>query len=622
MKLKNAAWVVFASSTWPAWVNAQAPAVTLNPVVITASRIEQQLSDVLPSTSVITREEIEQAQAPTLFDLLMGQPGLEISRTGGPGSMSTIFMRGQSSNSTAVFIDGVRVQTDQFGAVKLVDLSPDEIERIEILRGSVAALYGEAAAGGAIHIFTRTANAGPGARASLSLGSRNTSDLSVGYNVKTDDLRLGVAVQRFSTDGYSAMNPRQNPYVNPDRDGYRREAGFFHAERELTPRLALGLKANTIDSRVDYDSGNAPWPPYSAGDLPSDRHFNDTRSSDLTVFGRFKPSEDWSSRLDLTRSQFRYTDYRNGQLLSDGLSEGQQTSTQWHNVIRLARDRNLTFGIDARNANFDSFGEAYDRVSSGQYAGLSGLHGRFDYQLNLRHDQIKAHSGSSTLSNSADTWLAGAGYFLTDNTKLLGVLSTSFRAPNTGELFSSYGNPQLKPEAHESTEIGLQHEFPMGLVRVTRFEIRTRDAIAYDFDTNRFGNIARAGNEGLELNVSGQRAGWRYRLGLVFQDPRDLTDNSRLPRRARELASLDLNTRQGRIDWGGRLIYTGQRPDVEEKVLPAHAVLHLYASQRLTRDWIGRVKLENAFDQRYQLAYGYDAPPRGLFLTLQYQPAR
>jgi len=170
MYLKHHVFVALFASAWPAVITAQTPAPTLNPVVITASRIEQKLSDVLPSVSVISREDIERAQAPTLSDLLMGQPGIEISRTGGPGSMSTLFMRGQASNSTAVFIDGVRVQTDQFGGVKIVDLSPDEVERIEILRGSVAAIHGEAASGGAIHIFTRTANAGPGPRASLTLG--------------------------------------------------------------------------------------------------------------------------------------------------------------------------------------------------------------------------------------------------------------------------------------------------------------------------------------------------------------------------------------------------------------------------------------------------------------------
>lgn len=622
MSLKHRAFAALVANALPAVITAQTPATTLNPVVITASRIEQQLADVLPSVTVIGRQEIEQAQAPTLFDLLMGQPGIEISRSGGPGSMSTLFMRGQASTGSAVFIDGVRVQTDQFGSVKIVDLSPDEIERIEILRGSIAAVHGEAASGGAIHVFTRTANAGPGPRASITVGSRNTADLSAGYNVKTDDLKLGFAVQRFSTDGYSAMNPRQNDYVNPDRDGYRRESGFFHAERQVSPGFVVGLKANAIDSRVDYDSGNPPFLPYSAGDQPGDRHHNDTRTSDLTMFGRFTPARDWSSRLDLSRSHFRYNDYRNGVLLSDGLSEGHQTSTQWHNVVRLGHGRHLSFGVDARNADFDSFGALYDRESLGHYAGYSGLSGRLDYQINLRHDRIKALSGSTSLRNSADTWLLGSGYFVTDTTKLLGVLSTSFRAPNTGELFSSYGNPQLKPEAHENAEFGVQHDSALGLLRVTRFEIRTRDAIAYDFDTNRFDNISRAANKGVELSLAGKGAGWTYRLGLVFQDPRDLSDNSRLPRRARELASADLGTRQAGIDWGARLIHAGHRADVESRVLDAYTVVHLSASRRLSQDWVGRVRLENLLDERYQLAYGYDAPPRGVFMTVQYQPVR
>jgi vitamin B12 transporter len=620
MKLECKALATVVACAFPAIASAQTSTTRLDPVVISASRFEQNLSDTLPSVSVISREEIEQAQAATVVDLLMGQPGIEISRNGGPGGVSTVFMRGQASNSTAIFIDGVRVQTDQYGGVKTVDIAPDEIERIEILRGSIAAVHGEAATGGAIHIFTRTANANPGPRASLTYGSRNTADLSTGYKVKTDRLKLGISVQRFSTDGYSAMNPAQNQYVNPDRDGYRRQAGFFHAEGEIQPRLTLGVKANSIDSRVDYDSGNAPFPPFSPGDHPGDHHLNNTRTSDLTVFGRFSPIEGWSSRLDLTRSYFEYKDFRNG--VSENLSKGNQTSSNFQNVIRLGANRQLNFGIDGRNADFESFGALYDRDSIGQYLGYSAAEGRLDYQINIRHDRIKAISTGTTRRNSADTWLLGAGYFVTDKTKLLVVRSTSFRAPNTGELFDPvYGNLQLKPEAHDSAEVGAQHESALGLLRLTRFEIRTRDAIEYDNDIERFGNISIAKNRGFDLSLKGQGGRLNYRIGLIFQDPRDLADNRRLFRRARESASLDVGTRHSGVDWGARLIYSGDRTDFGNRMLGSYTVINLFASRRLGENWIGRLKLENLLSEKYQLAHGYDAPPRGVFLSLQYLPA-
>ena len=102
----------------------------LNPVVVSAARVEQPLADVIPSLTVISREEIERSGAPTLIDLIQGEAGVEIGRNGGPGTVSSIFLRGQNSVSAAVFIDGVRAQTDQIGTIKLIDIPLNIIDRI------------------------------------------------------------------------------------------------------------------------------------------------------------------------------------------------------------------------------------------------------------------------------------------------------------------------------------------------------------------------------------------------------------------------------------------------------------------------------------------------------------
>jgi vitamin B12 transporter len=613
--VRTAAGLLSATLAVSGWAQ-QAARQRLDPVVVSATRVEQKLIDVLPSANVITREQIEQAQAPTLFDLLQGEAGIEISRAGGPGSLATLLMRGQASNSVAMFVDGVRVQTDQYGGLKYIDISPDQIERIEILRGNMSAIYGEAATGGVINIFTR---AGSGPRASIRLGSRQTSDLSAGYGVNQPGLKANFSVQRFSSESYSAMNPRLNPYVNPDRDPYRREAVFTALERRINDRLALGVQANLIRNEVHYDSGNAPSS-WSAGDRPDDRHFNETETSDLTVFGTLRFTPRWSSRVDLTRSSYRYQDYKNGQPVSWGLSEGNQTSAQWQHTYRLTGGH-LSAGLDARQSDFESFGDRFDRSALGYHTGFSGISGRFDYQLNARHDSIEAHSSTDRKKNRADTWLLGAGYFVTDALKVLAVRSTSFRAPNTGELFdSSYGNPALLPESHRGHEFGFQYEASIGDTRIVWFETQTRNAIAWDFDSNRFGNVSRAHNKGVELSVKGQVDRWRYRLAAVAQDPRDLSDDRPLPRRARTYASADVGTRSLGIDWAARINHSGRRADVESTQLNAYTVLHLFASRPINRDWTARLKVENAFDQSYQLAYGYDAPPRGLFLSIHYQP--
>jgi vitamin B12 transporter len=123
-----------------------APAQTnLEPVVVIASGFEQPLSKVLPSASVITRSDLDRTQAKTLVEALQGEVGFEFGRNGGPGTVTSLFLRGADSKNIVVMIDGVRSQTDNLGSIQLTDIPLSSVERIEILRGNAGALYGESA---------------------------------------------------------------------------------------------------------------------------------------------------------------------------------------------------------------------------------------------------------------------------------------------------------------------------------------------------------------------------------------------------------------------------------------------------------------------------------------------
>ncbi|MFY8126694.1 MAG: TonB-dependent receptor plug domain-containing protein [Hydrogenophaga sp.] len=600
-----------------------AQTIELDPVVVSATRIEQKLSDVIPSASVITREEIERSQAATLVDLIQGQPGVEIGRNGGPGSVASIFMRGQASSSVAVFVDGVRVQTDHFGGVKVIDIPPSQIERVEILRGNMSALYGEAATGGVIHIYTRAAADSAGGHASLTYGSRNTVDTSAGYQVKQDGWKAGFSVNRFDTDGFSAQNVTQAPLANPDKDGYERNALFVNLERSVSLDLAFGIQANSIESGAEYDSSSG-----FSGDLPSHLHHNKTKTDDVTIYSRFKLNEDWSSRLGLTQSNFAYDEFRNRGtgFVNTTRSKGDQLSFEWSNSYRLGSG-NAAFGLDVVDATFKSGSPAsltkYKRSSNAFYAGYSGRAGALDYQANARHDSVTAKSAASTIKNNKTTWLLGVGYHLTDDLKITATQSTSFRAPNTAELFTpNGGNPNLKPEEQKGSDLGVQYFSSLGLVKFVYFDTKTSNLIT---GWNPMTNTAKAKNSGVELSLAGVANSVGYKASYVSQDPRDAVTNDRLTRRAKEYVSFDLTTNVARIDWSASVFWSGTRADNhvvtwDPLTNSNYTVVNLTASKKLTPEWTGRIKVENAFNEKYQLAHGFDAVPRGVFVTLQYQP--
>ena len=160
---------------------------SIPPVIVTASRAEQALTDLLADITIIGAEEIARAGAGGLAALLQRQPGVEIIANGGPGSTSGVFLRGANTGQTLVLIDGLRVGSSTSGTAPLEAIPLEQIERIEILRGPASSLYGADALGGVIQVFTRkggdalTANGGAG------YGRYNTSSVFDGVSGSRGD---------------------------------------------------------------------------------------------------------------------------------------------------------------------------------------------------------------------------------------------------------------------------------------------------------------------------------------------------------------------------------------------------------------------------------------------------
>jgi vitamin B12 transporter len=593
---------------------------SLDPIVVSATRTPQRRSELVLPVTVITREDIERTQAPSLVDLLQGQAGVEAGRNGGPGTQSSIFLRGQNSISLVVFVDGVRMQTDTSGGLKLVDIPPEQIERIEILRGPVGALYGESAIGGAIHITTRADASASGPTFKAGYGTRQTSDVAAGYHLSGDDYRLGLSLQRFDTKGSSAINTRQAATANPDRDGYQRQSVFLNGEKQISPELSLGLSAHRIEGETDYDNSGL-------GVVDTDTHVSRSHSTDITGRLQARLSAAWTTSLRLTSSGYQAREYLNGNRKSDGLAEGQQTSWGWTHQYVLGPGQ-LSFGLEGGQAEFETADLRFTRATLGYYLGYNGRSGPLDYQAQARRDQAGSRAGGKTIDQDADTWLLGAGYWLTEQFKLFGSYATAFRAPAPSELFDvpawgTTGNPDLKAEEHQGREVGLQVLAGWGSLRLAAFDSRTRNAIAYD--AGNYLNIGRVENEGVELSLDGAAQGWTYQLSAVSQDPRNAETGERLKRRARDYATLMLGKNLGRLDIGAQVLASGERLDSDiatytETRLARYTVVNLNASYTLTPEWTARLKVENATDEDYQLAHGYNATPLGAFLSVQYRP--
>jgi vitamin B12 transporter len=613
----------------------QAQGIEINPVVISASRMEQPLSEVLSSMSVITRQDIEKTQAASLADLIQGEAGVEFGRTGGPGSTTSFFLRGQNSTNLVILIDGVRSQVDPYGNLQITDIPLQQVERVEVLRGNASALYGNAAVGGVINILTRQGKGKPAAYGSATYGSRGTANLSLGYSGVMDDLKFDINAGQHQYSGTSSMDALINPRVNPDNDGYKNQYLSGKLEKKIDSSLTLGTRFTTSTAQVSTDSGEAADPAnFVIGDVATDVQKFKKKTDSMGLYAKKRLNDDWLSTLDISQSTLKYEDFKNGtryesgygEVWQNGLIEGTQNAVRWFNTYQLTPAVKTVFGADFESEKLSAVGNdpySLKRESRGYFGGLTANINRLSVQANLRKDTLDVfHNQYGLESNnkpSATSGLLGAGYQLNQNWRLTSTMSTGFRAPGTAEIASS---ATIKPESHTSKEAGVSYTSDRSLVRIVYFQTETKDAIAYGGAPDyALSNIGKVQNEGVEASARVVWGRHSLKASYVQQDPLNVSGDKPLARRAREYASFDFSRTIQMFDLGVKAYASGSRPDgATANTLGGYTLWTLYASKKIDKDWTARVKLENVFDREYQLAYGFNTPGRGIFATLHYQP--
>lgn len=584
----------------------------LPPVVVTSSRVEQPQADALPHTTIITAQDIRNSQAVDLPSLLKREAGVQFTQNGGVGQSSGFFVRGAETRQTLILLDGVPLtKQDATGTVSIEHLMLDQIDRIEIVRGNVSSIYGSSGIGGVVQIFTRRGDGPARINLNVEAGSRGTTRLSAGVNGSTGGTRYSLSASDFRTDGFSALNPDQVATANPDRDGYRNTSVSGALSQELAKGHELGLRFSNTEGKADFDSG-------SSFDARTNMHTGRTDVDTVTAFSQNRFTDNWTSRLSYSESRDRNANrYVTNFGDRDDSYKSRTRILHWHNEISMSPAWTGTAGYERQWQALNSdngFGNLFsvNRNADSFYVGTLGKFDAHQLQLNLRHDQLDR-------VDSATTGYLGYGFNMTDAFKLIGNVSTGFSAPPLGYLYSPFfGNPDLKPEHARSAELGLQYAKSGTLLRATLFKTKTRDQLQYDFSTFRFDNIARARNQGLELSASGNWARTDLRASLTLQDPRDDLTDQRLRRRARVLASLAATRTFGAWQLGGDVGYTGSRPDIPQN-LSAYWLANLNARYTIIKGLSVFGRIDNVFDRKYQTAYGYNQPPRGVFVGLNWQ---
>ncbi|GCB03821.1 outer membrane receptor protein [Ralstonia sp. SET104] len=605
---------VMAGAVAPAWAQSNTQTAStavgeLNPTVVTASRSEQPLSDALPHTTVISRADIERSQAPDAVTLLRREAGIEIAQNGGPGTSSSLFMRGASSSQTLVLIDGVRVSSATLGTTQIDQLMADQIDHIEVVRGNVSALYGSDAIGGVVQIFTRSGQGhAPLANAEIGYGARNTKRAQAGISGslgERGDTSFAVSVSEFKTDGFSAINPQQAKNANPNDNPYTNKSVSAQLSHRFSADWQAGLTYFQTWGDVSYDSGFGS---------PTDINIAHNQVRSMSAYVDGKVTQDWKTRVTLSQGDDKNLNFLNGAQNGRFNTRNQQAS--WQNNWAFMPDQLLKVGLEHSQITIDS--DAYDaptrRIDSG-YIGYEGKFGPHQLQLNLRRDRYSDFGG-------ANSYYAGYGFAFNPQWKAVASVSNAFRAPSFNELYYPFfGSPTLQPEKARSVEGGVEYSSTIGLVRVTAFETDYSNLITAVCDASfncAAANVNRARVNGVETSYRGSIYGVDLRASFTMQNPQDLSANQLLSRRARHFGSVSAYKTFGPFSAGVEWNAAGDRQD-STKTLGGYGLLNLVGRYQITPDWALSARVENVTNKNYQLIYPYNTASRGVFFTLSWQ---
>ncbi len=578
--------------------NPSPSAKTLDTVVVTATRSKLPLAQNLSASTVLERADIERAQAPDLIDLLARQAGVDVSRTGGPGSAATLFLRGSNSNHTLVLIDGVRVNSAQQGLYDFAHVPLDRIQRIEIVRGPRAALWGSDAIGGVIQIFTRDPSES-GAQMRLGSFERREGAIQLGTETALGSFGLGGGIQ--DVGGYN-VSTRSNFSFDPDRDGYR------NRHLSLTGRTRVGshmLSFNTLatNSDVEFDRGLTQAHTLLGG---------------ATLAGPL--SDRWNQSLALGHA-------REDLLTVSSFGnrfESKRSTLDWVNDLQLGGGNALLFGLnhtDDQATSRNAVGVAtYDRGRTN-----TGLFGAWRANTGAQSWDVSGRVDDSSQFGRTTSAQAAWGWDFAEAWQWRVSWGQGFRAPSTNELYSPgfggsfAGNPALRPERSRSLESGLTWQGERAGAGLSVYRTRVADLIAFSGPRFAATNINLATLEGVEL-----QGGWR--LGLAefqghvgWQRAENARTGAALLRRAPRKAALSVGLPANAwLRFGLDATAVSRRQDFNGP-LGGYARFDLRVEARFGQDWALRARVENLLDRPYTLASGFATPGRSLLLELAYR---
>jgi len=609
----------------------------LPPVVVTATRIEQPIDQIGTTISVVEKDQIQEQQIHPLGTVLEQVPGVVVSQSGSPGTITDVSIRGASASQTLILLDGVEINTGTTGAFDIANLTTDNASRVEVLRGAGGSLYGSQAIGGVVQMLTEEGEGAPKASILSEGGNRATERQVATLNGSEGNLGYSGAVSYFSTQGFQQINDNSDNLSTAGRLDYHldekttirgfaryirsnvsladftiftgalnptaHQRGEFmlfkgEIEREFTDKLTARVSGSYVRNEVRIN-----FPPYAGNTgfevSEVDRIPEETRGANAEAI--YSWCQGWRSLVgfDFKSRWARISDNSTFIVPPPSISEFSATREEYAGYVQQE-------------------GSFFD----GRILGTGGF--RVDGNSQFGEEVSPAWSVAIPLKQISTT--------------LRGNYSEGFRAPSFDELyFPFFGNPNLAPEISSEYDGGFTTTFgEWGSFTSTYFSRRVHDLIVTVpvpvSPTNPFGsqagNAGRVDVQGVEVVPSiGPFFGFTLSGGFTVLDETHSSQFGNTPLRVPKRTAFGLFQYNNselllpRDRLAATLAYTfvGDREDITPAGTTAnHDAYHRFdvsatydAEQvwRFVRNEEVFTRVSNVFDRHYSVNFGFPAPP-------------
>jgi vitamin B12 transporter len=616
-------------------------------LVVTATRVPTPILDIPAGVSVIDRQTIEQRGYNTLAEALSAVPGIRVSQSGGAGGVASVFVRGTNSDQVLVLIDGMPINDPadpgaqfNFGVDTLGD-----VERIEIIRGPMAALYGSGAIGGVINLIMRTGH---------EQGFHFTGDLAGGYPEQVRGILNGSGIEgpldysltfeSQSQQGFDSTPQRMSIFTGVPQ-GFRDRLltinlGYTPVDGTRVSLLLRGRSAkfgfNNLGDPTFDDANATGTDDTLLGRVGiTSKLFNGTFETGVFV-GRLKDDRQFRQLLNPLDPN---------QAAEDNRFHGYRTDIQWNNTVHLndlftssvLTATDLTFGYeyigDTANVKANSISGGFpfaqnanaSMTTNSGYAGVqTTLWQRVTLTGQVRQDVV--------LNDSPSTWRLGAVLDVPEMlTHFKAAYGTAFRAPTLFDRFGFdstgfRGNPNLQPETAQGWEAGFTTDLPVfaradGLsFGATYFNEQIQNLIVEQFvPIETQVNIGSAHIQGVETSLTVRLFQWMtLDATYTFTDAQDADSGERLLRRPQNTASLNAAiTPMPGLTIAPELLLTGAFQDflIDNSGVSTNVGTSqhgLIANLTITYDVAPHVQLyatgRNIFNSRFEPVNGFQTP--------------